>query len=239
MTAKNLHYFNTCLIVGSNKNNRDQKAEEIIGFSTAKTQNNPDFFLLTSKNSIGIEEIRNLQRYLSLKPFSSEKKIAFIQEAQNLSLEAQNALLKTLEEPPPHSTIIMTAPNTSCLLPTVVSRSQIINLKTQNESSLSSKKNEDLTNFLSLLLKSSIPKRFFLIEEGQIAKDRPIAEEWVEEMISCVRSMMIKQTIDYQTCLKILKLLLRTKFYLEANCNTRLCLENLMICLPTPGVKMG
>jgi len=61
-----------------------------------------------------------------MKPYEAETRVVTISEAQNLNLEAGNALLKVLEEPPEHTIIILTALNTANLLPTVVSRCQEI-----------------------------------------------------------------------------------------------------------------
>jgi len=119
----------TFLIVGGSKEERLKKAEETVGQKLTSLKNNPDFsFLQLVENSIGISEIRDLQKKLVLKPFQEEQKTVLIHEAQNLTPEAQNALLKTLEEPPLLSKIILTVPETSWLLPTIVSRCQIIRL---------------------------------------------------------------------------------------------------------------
>lgn len=78
--------------------------------------------------SIGIEEIRNLEQFLSLKV---PRNVIFnrgiiIENADRLTTEAQNALLKTLEEPPEGTIIILTAPHEKTLLPTIVSRVQTV-----------------------------------------------------------------------------------------------------------------
>lgn len=81
--------------------------------------------------SIGIEPVRQLERFLSLKvPRSSPiNRAVIIEDAQSLTLEAQNALLKTLEEPPAATIIVLTASHAQSLLPTVRSRLQTIDVK--------------------------------------------------------------------------------------------------------------
>lgn len=79
------------------------------------------------KQKISIEQIRDLQKKLSLFPFSATKKIALIEDAQEISLPAANALLKTLEEPPSQTVLILSTSLPQALLPTIVSRCQIIN----------------------------------------------------------------------------------------------------------------
>lgn len=79
------------------------------------------------KASIGIEQIRRLQTDLSLKTYSaSGQRVILVDEAEKLTVEAQNALLKVIEEPPEATVIILTATDPQRLLPTVRSRSQSV-----------------------------------------------------------------------------------------------------------------
>lgn len=80
---------------------------------------------------IGIDEIREVQRYLKLRTTGRAKtrRIVIIEDAQAMSGEAQNALLKTLEEPPHDTKIILTIDGMSALKQTVYSRLQIIQVK--------------------------------------------------------------------------------------------------------------
>ncbi|MBI4846896.1 MAG: DNA polymerase III subunit [Candidatus Omnitrophica bacterium] len=85
----------------------------------------PDFILVQAQAgsaSIKIEDIRRLKERIYLKPFQSKKKIIIVQEAERLTVESANALLKILEEPPDDASIILLAQSISRLLPTVVSR---------------------------------------------------------------------------------------------------------------------
>ncbi|MEI6221945.1 MAG: DNA polymerase III subunit delta' [bacterium] len=85
----------------------------------------PDLFLLQpfqGKKSTGIDQVRALQKSLSLKPFSSPYKFAIIDQAESLNREAANALLKVLEEPPAASLLILITAAPAKLLPTIISR---------------------------------------------------------------------------------------------------------------------
>lgn len=81
--------------------------------------------------AIGIETVRGLEQFLSLKvPRSGPyNQAVIIEDAEALTLEAQNALLKTLEEPPQASLIVLSASHEQSLLPTVRSRAQVITVK--------------------------------------------------------------------------------------------------------------
>ena len=76
--------------------------------------------------SIKIGAIRELQRRLSLKPYEGKRKVAIIDNAEDMIAASSNAFLKTLEEPPGETVIILITSNTHSLLPTVVSRCQVI-----------------------------------------------------------------------------------------------------------------
>ncbi|MGN6731308.1 MAG: ATP-binding protein, partial [Candidatus Binatia bacterium] len=87
--------------------------------------NHPDVRViqpLLDKKEISIQQIREIERQLSFRSFSGRHKIAVIDPATLMNLSAQNALLKTLEEPPADSVIVLIAPNSGGLLPTVRSR---------------------------------------------------------------------------------------------------------------------
>lgn len=74
--------------------------------------------------SISIERVRAIQRELSQRPYEGKKKVYIVSRVEGLSLPAANALLKSLEEPPPYALFILAADNIHALLPTIVSRCQ-------------------------------------------------------------------------------------------------------------------
>lgn len=80
-----------------------------------------------SGKTISITEIRKIKNFMSFSPFASKYKFAIINDAHLMTEEAQNALLKTLEEPSSSSLLILITANPSLLLPTVTSRCQEIN----------------------------------------------------------------------------------------------------------------
>ena len=78
--------------------------------------------LLAQKKEISIEQIRELQHRLSFRSLSGKSKVAIIDPAQLMNYHAQNALLKTLEEPPGGSIIVLIARHIGGVIPTVLSR---------------------------------------------------------------------------------------------------------------------
>lgn len=90
----------------------------------------PDVKILEPENgSIKIEQIREMQKEAFLSPHRSPYRIFIIADMEKATPEAANSLLKTLEEPPPHSIFILTALSADLLLPTIVSRCQVLNLR--------------------------------------------------------------------------------------------------------------
>ncbi len=96
-----------------------------------KGNNHPDIVYVThEKASIGVEDIRvQVNNDIIIKPYSSTYKVYIIDEAQMLTPQAQNALLKTLEEPPEYAIIILLSNNTNRMLDTIQSRCMILQVK--------------------------------------------------------------------------------------------------------------
>lgn len=87
--------------------------------------NHPDVrvvHLLEGKKEISIQQVREIERELRYRSFGGQRKIAIVDPAGTMNAAAQNALLKTLEEPPENSLIILVTPNAGELLPTLRSR---------------------------------------------------------------------------------------------------------------------
>jgi replication-associated recombination protein RarA len=109
-----------------------QLAEQLLGLSAGTLTEYAYLRQITSVDgkAIGIEPIRELEHFLSLivPGQAAIRRVIIIEQAQLLTIEAQNALLKTLEEPPVDTVIIMTAPSSQTLLPTVQSRLQTISV---------------------------------------------------------------------------------------------------------------
>lgn len=137
------------------------KCKSCIEFDT---HNNPDFIILEPDgNSIKIDQIRELTKNVYEKPVVSARKVYIINDSNYMTKEAQNSLLKTLEEPPEYVTIILIASNENLFLPTIKSRCTKIsfNKLTNNELSKVLKKEYSYTN---------IPDITFKISDGSVKR---------------------------------------------------------------------
>jgi DNA polymerase III delta prime subunit len=144
---------------------------------------------IKTTQSIGIETVKLIQQKLFFKPFKSSSKIVVIEDAQLLTPEAQNALLKILEEPPANTFIFLGTETRELLLPTIISRCQIIELK-EEQKTLSDKTRGELNNFIESLPELSIGEK--LKDAEQLAKDKEKAVKWIENLIIVLREEMLQ-----------------------------------------------
>lgn len=102
----------------------DKPCKECVSCRQMESGNQPDVIWVTrEKASLGVDEIRGqLCNTMDIKPFSSPYKIYLVPEAEKMTEAAQNALLKTIEEPPEYGIVILMTSNISALLPTIQSR---------------------------------------------------------------------------------------------------------------------
>lgn len=98
----------------------------------AESNNQPDIIWVKHEkpSSIGVEDVRlQVNSDILIKPYSSRYKVYIIDDAQKMTVQAQNALLKTIEEPPAYGIIMLLTTNADSFLPTILSRCVTLNLK--------------------------------------------------------------------------------------------------------------
>ena len=94
----------------------------------AMTANHPDIIYVPS--TIGVEEIRDrIVETVQVKPYQGPYKIYIVEEAEKLTVQAQNVLLKTIEEPPAYVVFMLLTSSTEALLPTILSRCVLLNMR--------------------------------------------------------------------------------------------------------------
>ena len=103
----------------------------------AEGRNHPDIIRITHEkpNTISVDDIRQqLCSDVMIKPYKGPYKIYIVDEAEKLNVQAQNALLKTIEEPPAYAVIILLTTNSESFLPTILSRCVTLHLKPAKDS---------------------------------------------------------------------------------------------------------
>ena len=233
--------------------NKNCKCKSCIEFDS---RNNPDFIIIEPEDEkIKIDQIRNLQRKVAEKPINSNKKVYIINDSDKMTPEAQNCLLKTLEEPPEYLTIILICSNEYSMLSTIISRCTRMhfdNLETEQIEKFLEKKYPD-TKFSKKIIElsqGSIGKVLKLNQKSQLyenienlfesfkTKDLidiiTIAEEIYnekEEINSLLEYMNIlalrfsKKDLRYINSIDIIE---NTKKRLSANSNYDMCIDNLL-----------
>ena len=179
--------------------------------------NHPDVLWLGEESKQGMESARRIQQFLGLKPSQGQTQAVVILTSENLTLDAQNALLKTLEEPPAHATIILGSASQDQLLPTIISRCQLISLT--DDSNQTPEVRQKLEAEVKKLIDLSIEKRFQYVEKL----------EEKERFLYALTSYFRQQLPSYKDFLK--ELVVAEK-WAQANVNIRAILEYLMLKLP-------
>ena len=208
---------------------RGQEVKKILA-QVGLTNPHPDLLYFPSDSKLGVEQARIIKKHFSLKPYSAKGRGVVLEDATNLTIEAQNALLKTLEELPSEAFLILAAPKIAKLLPTILSRCQIVILgsKATPESGSWTSQDDNYQKDLERLLDSSIEDRFEYIEK---LKDR---EEFLHFLVTFYHQQLTKNpTIVYETVNReFLKELLQAEEWVNQNVNIRAILEYLMLKMP-------
>lgn len=232
------------------------KCKSCIEFNS---ENNPDFNIIEPEgNSIKIEQIRELQRKVTEKPIIADKKVYIINDSDKMTIEAQNCLLKTLEEPPEFVTIILIGANENAFLSTIKSRCMILHFENIDKNII---KNYLRENF-QVEINSEIMLEAF---QGSIGKALEIKEkqeqyEKVEDIIynlekkdkidilnmseiiykskdekfdildymNIVLINLAKKSSKYAKCIQIVE---DTKKRLQSNANYDMCIDNMLFRL--------
>lgn len=143
----------------------DDACGTCISCQKVHQNNHPDIKILEPEGaSLKIGQIRRLQKDVYYKPYEGKKKVYLIPKSHLLTVEAQNCLLKTLEEPPAYAILILITENKDALLSTIRSRCQLFHFPRQREDLTESFTNKTPIQELGegeLLLQEEIMDHFF------------------------------------------------------------------------------
>ena len=220
------------------------------------SHNHPDFlYIEPDGNSIKIEQIRYLQRKIQEKPIISDKKVYIINDADKMTTEAQNCLLKTLEEPPEYGIIILIGSNENAFLNTIKSRCMKIAFQPIGEEEIKQymEKTYGMTNISPNMLEAfqgSIGKAILLKDKKEQYKS---IEDMIEKLdktdmtelmklgaplyqskdeimnildyINIILLKLAKQNTQYANCIDVIE---NTKKRLNQNANYDMCIDNMI-----------
>ena len=220
--------------------------------------NHPDFMVVDSEDgkSIKIGQIRLLQEKIAEKPIVSNKKVYIINNADLMTVEAQNCLLKTLEEPPEYAVLILVLSNESKLLNTIKSRCTKIAFNKLADSELLKYANINNMNINSNLLgtcEGSISKLLSLNDNLSLynsldliidnLNNKDIVDVWNEAEVLYKSKDNILVLLDYINIVFLnnlrntnerkyingVQIIEMTKKRLASNANYDMCIDNLLL----------
>jgi DNA polymerase III subunit delta' len=199
---------------------------------TMAAGSNADYLEISIDEAIKIEHVRDLSYKLSLKPYAGNHKVAVIDSAHNLTTEAANALLKVLEEPKPHTLMILVTDNANRLLPTINSRAQKISFGPLAENELP----EALR--LSSAATEEDAQAFGNFNSGSLGQKLLLAAELAEKETSDLKSLLDYWLHSLEKILREnpeggiaarIRGVMRAQRQLDQNVNAKLLLSELMV----------
>lgn len=167
-----------------------EKCSSCLSFDS---DNNPDVIYVTrSKSAITVDDVRTqIIRNVSIKPYNCRYKIFIIQDADRMNVQAQNAFLKSLEEPPIYAKFLLLCENSNKFLDTIISRCVLFKLRPIPQLKVADylKNKTDLTNEEAVLYASysqgNIGKALVMAQSEEFKDNRNIAINAVSELDSC------------------------------------------------------
>lgn len=153
----------------------------------------PDFTYIDGREGIKIDAVRSAIEMINLSPGLSKYKVLLVAKAEGLGIEAANALLKTLEEPPADSIIILTAVSEKSLPQTIISRTQRVKLLPLKEEDV--KKDLSETGFDNLVIEKVMPFAESNIGEAKkLAGDKEYLE-YKKRLYEDIKIILVSQSI--------------------------------------------
>ena len=211
--------FQSYLIIGDQITRRSEAKDLAKSFGINLLKTSPDIFIIEPQGQfITIDQVRNLKRHIFQKPLKSNFKFVIIEEANKLTDEAQNALLKILEEPPASAIIVLEADNKQQFLPTILSRVIIKRAKQPKLSASSDFNILDESDTLAAI------EKIVQVENPSI---------WLSNQIQMAYTKLLKKigggnsNFTPEDLAEIIEKSAKAKTMIEANVNAKFVLANL------------
>ena len=233
-------YFESNLIVGGKKEDRmryaSEMAKDLLGDKVELEKlTGIDFFVVEKyedKSGIVIEQIRELQNKLSKKPYVAKKKVTVLFEVGSASLQTQNCLLKTLEEPPGNTILILTAQDTESVIPTIKSRCRVITLKNSEVQYGAQNQEKWKTIFEEIISAGKGERLSWTNKNKEIFEDREEIIGMLDYFIERFRQHLLINLDEPPLVQAIEELLYFKKSISTVSVNVRIAVENLFLSLP-------
>lgn len=243
------------MILCIDQNKYCNKCKSCIEFDS---DNNPDFSIIEPDNgSIKIGQIRDMQKSVSEKPIISANKVCIIDDADLMTVEAQNCLLKTIEEPPEYMTIILIGTNENSFLATVKSRCTIMHFEKIEDEAIKSYLEEKYSNNIPLnildIADGSIGKAISLKDKSEIYENINNIIENIEKcdiidvlkksdniykakeeifgILEYLNILLIKKAKNNYRYAKCIEIVEETKKRIKQNSNYNMCIDYMLFSI--------
>lgn len=181
----------------------------------------------TEESSFGIQNVRDMQKVAMRKPLRGNKKALIIPQAELLTPDAQNALLKLLEEPPLGTFLFLCAPTDTSFLSTVVSRCKVVALGTKNAASEEMK--AEFEEILQKIEQGSLGNTLALAET--LAGKKGDLQDILSGLLEVGRETLLKDPTDIRLA-QVLKTLQQASHVLyTTNVAPRMVLEHALLTI--------
>lgn len=218
----------TFLIASNNPSFVDTQIKEIRKNLNVTPVN---LFELNPQTLISIADVRKISQTITLKPYEGGDRLIIIRSIDKATIEASNALLKMLEEPPDNNYFILTSSNMNKLLPTIISRCQVI---FDNKEEFKSFDFSETKKILRQILAASAGKRILLSQKWANTKEEAI--QLLTNLLLTFEQLLHKPDAEIKLSPKeIARLLTKTskaKIYLERYINFKATLDVLLLGFP-------
>lgn len=224
-----IRFAKMILCVDVQKTN-DNKCKSCLMFDD---DNHPDFYVINKEKteSIKIDEIREMQIKIAEKPIISSKKVYIINNAENMTVEAQNCLLKTLEEPPECVTIILVVNNENTVLTTIKSRCTKIAFTEESKKELTE---EEKIRYEALEKIFGNVQKYLIIDLLGKIDILYNDKENIFENLDFINLILIKKAKEDKDYLTYIDYVEETKNKLKSNSNFDMCIDNLILKIFKP-----
>ena len=178
------------------------------------------------KNIIRIDQIREMQAKVAEKPITSTKKVYVIKNAETMNIEAQNCLLKTLEEPPEFVVIILVTNNESTLLTTIKSRCMKIVFTEEEKKELTEEEKERYDELSKVFGNIEKYKSIDLLNKLDVLyKDK----DNIFENLDFINTILLEKARNVSKYVDYIEYVEETKNKLKANSNYDMSIDNLIL----------
>lgn len=214
------------LITGGSASTRADALESLLISWKAGAFDRIPLLRDATADSIGIEALVAWQKRLMYAPVASPVTAGIIAEANLLTPEAQNALLKTLEEPPPRVRIVLVSDSVSLLIPTVVSRVTVLYA---HGARYDAAVHAEALSVLAAVLDPALSAGEAIVAVDAVVadRDRKQLKALVVQAMSAIRTRLLSDGTSATTDAKILRKLMRAYDMLDANVNVKLAMDAL------------